>query len=128
MANENAQGHRYQQRVHSKYQRRHAEIEAIDPNWAEKYRADGQRAAAEKAALKEQEHQATVAGAMPDEEPAALEKVIVTGTITCPDGVQITGNDMVVTAPKEDLALDQAADSATAEMQDAANAATEPKA
>jgi len=69
MANTNAQGYRYQQKV-SKYKLRHAELEkAYGPNWAEKYREDGKRIAAEKAALVEQEHQAVVAGAAPDEEP-----------------------------------------------------------
>jgi hypothetical protein len=113
--NTNAQGYRYQQHV-SKRKLLHAELEkAYGPNWAEKYRADGQRIAAEKKLLQEQAHQAAVAGAAPDEDPAVAAGV--------DQGIQGT-----VDRAKAEQALDQAADSANVEMVHAANEALAPKA
>jgi len=67
--NETAQGHRYQQRV-NKYKLAH--IAAGGDGWAEKYREEG-RIAKEAADLAaHQAHEASVAGAAPDEEPAVV--------------------------------------------------------
>jgi hypothetical protein len=72
--NETLQGLRHQQRANIKRQKAHEE--AGGDGWAEKYRAEGLRIAAEKALLKEQEHEAASPGAAPDEAPMAPKEFV----------------------------------------------------